>query len=106
MRLYNGTYQLVAYVLETAYECISQLTNLVVIPVSKQVWDIIKEIDYYGLLQQMIRFCNQQLNRLQDSALVKYLIPAGTIVDTISNAKVEELAFTVGYDINVLTFPC
>ena len=107
LRLYNGTYQLVAYVLETAYEHISQFTNLIVIPVSKQLWDTIKEIDYYGLLQQMIQFCNQQLNRLQDSVLVKYLLtPAGVIGDMISNAKVEELTFNVGYDINENNINC
>ena len=66
-RLYHGTYQLVAYVLETAYEHISHFTSIIVIPVSKQVWESIKGIDYHGIIQQIVQFCNQQLNRLQES---------------------------------------
>ena len=90
-RLYHGTYQLIAYVLETAYEHISHFTSIIVIPVSKQVWESIKGIDYIGIIQQVVQFCYQQLNRLQNSSLVKYLTSYGTI---------DELTFNVPHNID------
>ena len=84
IRVVDGVYQLVVFVVQQFYEVATKLTNLVVIPLSQYIWERIHAIDYQQLYTYLLSKMSESWKRLQNTQTIKHIV----------NKEVEQLTFT------------